>query len=267
MIERISVHREIKLPLWEQYSNGTCSITRTSEIEVDEFDDYNKAVEIQTNELDLWADAYINRKTSEIENWIKSRGAEGLGHKFTYLNDLILPHVTSIITPDEPAIPYIKDHGELGTWFDTTFKYWAKTGELDPLPFENKGNISQTSDEMIEVFTKWLEKYKEFIKITSQDIICTCEEYLYTGTADCFGEIKCGDEWKKACFDVKKSKIIKGEILEKYGMQIAAYMNCFPDLEVGVILSPYNAPIVFKKEDYFGKFLVKRGEYKERFGK
>jgi len=267
MIERISVHREIKIPLWEQYSNGTCSITRTSEFEIGENEDYDKAVEIQTNELNLWADKQINARTEQIEQWIKGRGADALGHRFLYKDDSVYPHVTSIITPDEPAIPYINEHGELGTWLDETFKYWAKSGELDPKPFVDKGNIQQTSAELLETLTKWLEKYKESFKITQSDVSCVCDEYLYCGTADCFGEIKIGDNWRKACFDVKKSKVIKGDILEKYAMQISAYMNCHPQIEVGVILSPYNAPIVIEKNSYFGKFLIKRGEYKQRFGK
>ena len=155
----------------------------------------------------------------------------------------------------------------MGTWLDETFKYWAKSGELDPKPFVDKGNIQQTSAELLETLTKWLEKYKESFKITQSDVSCVCDEYLYCGTADCFGEIKIGDNWRKACFDVKKSKVIKGDILEKYAMQISAYMNCHPQIEVGVILSPYNAPIVIEKNSYFGKFLIKRGEYKQRFGK
>src|SRR3990167_2778111 len=121
MLERISVHREIKIPLWEQYSNGSCSITRTTEIVMPDTltpDEYKNLVKTITNNLNTFADDEIQKRITETEIMIKNRGAEGLGHRFYYKDDKCFPSVTSIITPDAPPIPYLAEHGELGIWFE-----------------------------------------------------------------------------------------------------------------------------------------------------
>lgn len=184
-------------------------------------------------------------------------------HRFTVVEGVKTPHVTNIITPDTPAIPYIDEHAELGTWLDGVLKNYFLVKELKEFEFKDKGNIKTKAKDLFKQTSIWLEEHGSLIEVTNTDITCFNQEFSYIGEADLLGTYS----KVSAIMDIKKTEKLK-PMLDKYFMQMAAYAVCMnPIPEIMVILSPYNEPVVEGDIDkYFKKFLVSRGRYLERFG-
>jgi len=215
----------------------------------------------------------ITARDESVETNNKGQGIDKAGQRIKVIDGIRYPHVTDIICPDGKPIPNITEHAYFGTLLDGAFKNWMDNGNFIPKEeVVDQANIGNLWPEIYKAMSDRIEKWnfdKTFdFKGHSKSIVS--KEHVYCGELDVYGYINVDGKKLKTVFDIKKTKSLKGKVLEEYKMQIAAYAKAFDnDIEAGCILSPFNEPVIISKEELdksFNGFLELRKTYKERFG-
>lgn len=169
------------------------------------------------------------------------------------------PSVTTILSPDKPQVPNLEKYGLRGTEFDRICKHWCEKGEL--LPIDLSIDISPLKWEdikCVEFFEKFADRFGD----------CKCsvpiyhEKHFYSGEIDylgiydglmTLGDFKTGT-WK----------------LE----QLVAYYKAVTDVKIDqlAIFDLKNADVILfplkdkKLPEAWDSFMIKRGEFRARFG-
>lgn len=271
---RVSYTNGATIPSGKNYANQKPSYTITQEIDIDDPMWERKLVEQEAKEQIGWMKNYVDDMVKkDMSNMKESFGYEPLPehHRITVIDGVKYPHVTNIITPDRPKIKFLDEHAELGTKLDEVMKIYIDTGIYAYDDFEDKGNISQTFDEVFsEMYLNHLQEgcnsalfnsinlYTHSIKVVSDG------EYNYCGELDALATCKVRGQ---CIVDFKKTKNLTRTLQKKYFMQMAAYSNAMetkPDNMI--IVTPYTYIISRDIDSYIRSFMSKRKEYKMRFG-
>lgn len=248
---------------------------------------YNISVEVNCDS-DKFDISVPQRIMDEIKPLLDSKVARDFSdlHKtptqeytrFSEIDGVKYPHVTDIISLGvTPKIPHIKEHAYHGTFLDRAIKNYIDTGILAvPEGFETQEtpNIKKTTHDLLIDAGKKLKELKDVLHFNGHTLAGVNHTHRYIGEMDAWGVYK----GKKVLIDIKKTKSITGDILEKYLMQVSAYAN-FESVSNGkadgftyegaLIFSPYCEPIFIDMKqisEYFKKFLEKREQFKQKFG-
>jgi hypothetical protein len=260
--KKMQITRTIKctVPSGINYSNTDHFLSMSTQTE----DDILVNVDVKVNEMDNYLAMKGKEFFDKYLNFRKETGAEG--HRVTIKHEKRVPHVTDILAIEYPPPPIanLEEYGKLGSACDRLWKNFRRTEEWVKEDFKDSGLIKNTYQEVYDKSSEWWLKNGKGIEFSDDSGECYSEVFGYIGEYDIIGTM----DGASTLFDVKITKDLKNKkTLTKYLCQLAAYAKCFPDIEQVCIISPFNDPVVEGDIDtYFGKFLMVRGKYQERFG-
>lgn len=260
---RITQSSSEKVPTVQYGSKDTFS-SLTTEITVEKPLTDKKLAKYQDNLARLTREAV--EKESELIRGDKQTGTIPPHHRLTDINGKPCPHVTNIITPVTPPIPFIIEHGLQGTWLDGCFKNLIDEGVLSPSDeTPDTPNIGSVKV-LFETAEKWVAEHCKLgeVDFISHSRKIVNKKHWFCGELDSEGLYK----GKQAIFDFKKTKKIPKGLRDKYFMQMAAYSMGDGVIKPKylVICSPYNPPIVTDEvKKYRDMFLKARTDYKNNF--
>ena len=272
---RVSYTNKATIPTGVPYENQSPCYTITNEVPVAEVSDSQEVAEEQFKWIKTWVDGKIK---DDMEAMAGCREDKGLTpNMYRIIDNKRVPRVTAIITPDRPPIPFIDDHAELGNKLDEMAKIYVETGIWAYDDFKDKGNIKDTWDDVYLAMSAWIEKYSDCIEFQKHSIPVHNKLFNFSGELDAIGVMKKDTilegsptfvQGSSFVADFKKKKVLDKASKERFFMQISAYISSLDtDVSSMLVCSPFNNVLISHDIDmYFAKFLVKRGEFKQRFG-
>jgi len=210
-----------------------------------------------TNELNAMKDIV----DGQLNDYIKAHQAEILNPRTYEKDGKKYVSVTQVITPIKPKIPNFELYGLRGDIYHRIYKRWTTENKyIVDISLEEKEKLKPVKG-IEDNALDWIIKLEDIEYITSEKTVYN-DTYLYAGTYDSAGLFK----KVPSVLDLKSGRID----LDKCFMQLSAYAKCL-DVEQMVILpihpSEKHEPIISNEVDfYFGMFIQKRKDFKERYG-
>ena len=237
---RVSYTNKATIPTGIAYENQSPCYTITQEIALPEG--------LEANTEQQWAEGETKYQLEWMKGYVDNlidkdfRSLTGYRekqvvldtHRFTVIDGIRYPHVTNIITPFKPDIPFIEDHASLGTKLDEMMKIYVDTGIFAWDDFENSKNIKQTWEDVYQAMSEWIDKYGKEIKFLNHTISIRNHEHRFAGEGDVIGMTN----ETISFMDFKKTKTLTAELKKKYFMQLAAYAKTVGNIQQLVIISP-----------------------------
>ena len=204
-----------------------------------------------------------------IDNIKNAKKAKDVGNFRFYEKDgKKFVSVTSILNP-EPKTPeqeaFLKPYGDRGTSLHRQFQHLIENGKLSAFTEEEKNACASVGGFLGYEF--WFKEDKRF-DFSIAEVSVYNEKELYAGRYDSHGFF----DNKTAMFDLKSGSLDKAGI-DKAKMQLAAYNDCLDEPKEVLVIIPIGPkakkePIVVEGEEikkYFGMFMAKRNEFKQRY--
>lgn len=211
-------------------------------------------------EMKKIVDGELYKSIQEIQSKDKQKTLEHL--RIKVIDGISYPSVTTIITPDKPDIPNLELYGLRGNMWDGVFKKMVEEGKYEPFFTVEELKQIEPIGGMAGHSLEWVMKDDRFdFRQAQVEVINKKDIYCGTYDADGFYELL-------AIFDCKSGKINK-QMIEKAFMQMSAYCMAKEEIPQRMVIVPTQdtKPIISDDvEGYYKKFMVKRVEFKERFG-
>ena len=195
----------------------------------------------------------------QLNAYIKSHQAQSLNLKFYEKDGKKYISVTQVITPIKPKIPNFELYGLRGDIYHRIFKLWTTKGEYKPDITDEEKEKLKIIKGIDENALEWVTKEPNVEYVTSEQEVFN-DEYLYAGRYDACGIL----DKIPAIFDLKSGRVDK----DKWFMQLAAYAKAVGDIKLMVVYSLKDKKIYTddRIDFYFGMFIQKRKDFKERYG-